>query len=208
MVLGLAALAFLLYRNGNMAAVHAYASGLNPVAAFSLLLGLPLLGVPVSLIHIAAGIRFGVQLGLALVALSILLQLLASYAIVHVWRRHFDHARWLQHVRERIPRGAHTSISIVTVLLPGAPYAAINYVLPLLGVPLRTYLLVAFPLHCLRSTVTVAFGDQSHQLTPMRLAFLLAYALVILGASSLTYRRLRARLESQPAGAGDQKQPA
>lgn len=191
-----------------MEAVHAYTADLHPAVAFALLLVLPLLGVPVSILHIAAGIRFGVQPGLVLVALSIFLQLLASYALVHACRARFTGARWFRRMREQIPPGTHASISVVTVLLPGAPYAAINYVLPLLGVPLRTYLLVAFPLHTIRSTVTVTLGDQSDDLTPTRLALLLTYALVILGASWLTYRRMRAQLESQPPGADGQRQPA
>lgn len=205
MLLGLAVLA---YRTGDMEAVHAHAVNLHPVLAFLLLLVLPLLGVPVSILHIAAGIRFGVQLGLVLVAVTIFLQLLASYALVHAWHARFSAARWVRQLRARIPPGAHGSVSVVTVLLPGAPYAAINYVVPLLGVPLRTFLLAAFPLHTIRSTVTVTLGDQSANLTPVRLALLLAYALVVLTACWVTYRRIRTQLEDRPPAAGDQKQPA
>src|SRR5262249_47952015 len=111
-------------------------------------------------------------------------------------------------LRERIPEGAHASICVLAVLLPGAPFAAINYVLPLIGVPLRTYLLCCLPLHVLRSTVTVSFGDQSDHLTPTRLAVLVAYALLILGASVLTYRRVKGQLAGPPSAAGDRKQPA
>lgn len=203
-----AAVAAMVYRHGDMAAVHAEAARLPAGPAFALLLVLPLLGMPVSILHIAAGIRFGVGLGLALVALSILLQLLASYALVRVAGRRLARRRWVQELRDRIPAGAHVSVTVVTVLLPGAPYAAINYVLPLLGVPLRTYLAVAFPLHTLRSTITVAFGGQSDELTPARLALLLGYASLVLAGSWVTYRRIRGQLEDRPPAAGDQKQPA
>src|SRR4029077_5828666 len=104
---------------------------------FALLVVLPLIGVPASMLHVAAGIRFGAPLGFGLVVVSIALQLLASYAIVHTWRSHFEKSRWLDRVRKRIPTGAQTSVCAFTVLLPGAPFAAVNYVLPLLGVPLR-----------------------------------------------------------------------
>ena len=200
-----AAIGCAVYSQIDIHTVHAEAARLPGWAAFALLVVLPLFGFPASLLHVAAGIRFGIALGLALVALSILLQLLASFAIVRIWRERFERARWVRRVRERIPRGAHPSICIMAVLLPGAPYAGVNYVLPLLGVPLRTYVLCCLPVHALRSTVTVTLGDQSDQLTPARLAVLIGYALAILSVSWWAYRRLRSRLEDPPAAAGDPK---
>jgi uncharacterized membrane protein YdjX (TVP38/TMEM64 family) len=178
---------------------------LNGVAAFAGLVVLPLVGFPASILHVAAGIRFGAPLGLALVSLSILIQLLASYAIVRIWRSYFARASWLKKLRARIPEGAHTSVSIFTVLLPGAPFTAVNYLLPSIGVPLRTFILCAWPLHTLRSTVTVTFGDQSAHLTATRLAVLTAYALAILGVSWWTYRRLQSQLAGRRPAAGGRK---
>jgi uncharacterized membrane protein YdjX (TVP38/TMEM64 family) len=185
--------------------VHAYAGRLNGGVAFALLTLLPLIGFPASVLHVAAGIRFGIPLGLTLVAASILLQLLASYALVHAFHDRFAH--WLAPLRQRIPAGAHASICVLAVLLPGAPFAAINYVLPLIGVRLRTYLLCCLPLHVLRSTVTVSFGGQSDHLTATRLVVLVAYALLILGASWWTYRRVKGQLEGQPSAGDDPTQP-
>jgi uncharacterized membrane protein YdjX (TVP38/TMEM64 family) len=199
------ALAMGLYRQIDMEAVHAYAARLNGAVAFALLTVLPLLGFPASVLHVAAGIRFGATLGLALVCLSILIQLVASYGLVRVWRPRFERSRWLKKLRARIPDGAHASVSVFTVLLPGAPYAAINYVLPLVGVPLRTLLLCAWPLHTLRSTITVALGHHSADLTLTRLAVLLAYALTILGASWWMYHRLQSRFSDPRRAAGDRK---
>lgn len=197
-----------LYHFVDMEAVQATAERLPGSVAFALLVVLPLLGFPASILHVAAGIRFGIPLGLTLVSLSILIQLLASYAIVHLWRGKFEHARWIQKVRARIPEGAHASVTIFTVLLPGAPFAAVNYVLPLIGVPLRTFVLCALPLHTLRSTITVGFGDQSAHLTATRLAVLIAYALAILGVSWWMYARLQSRFAGQRRAAGDRKQRA
>jgi uncharacterized membrane protein YdjX (TVP38/TMEM64 family) len=207
-VLIVGAIAAALYHQIDIEAVHAYAARINGGMAFALLVVLPLLGFPASVLHVAAGIRFGAALGLALVCASILLQLLASYAIVRLWRQRFERARWVKKVRARIPEGAHASVTVFTVLLPGVPYAAINYVLPLVGVPLRTFLLCAWPLHTLRSTVTVALGGQSAHLTATRLAGLLAYALTILGVSWWTYHRLQSRFASRRPAAGDPKRRA
>lgn len=200
--------AALFYHYGDVEAVHHAAGRLNAGVAFALLALLPLVGFPASILHVAAGIRFGGKLGLALVALSILLQLLASYAIVHIWRDRFDRLRWLRRVREQLPTGAHPSVCVLAVLLPGAPYAAVNYSLPLIGVPLRIYLLCCLPLHVLRSTVTVLFGDQSSQLTATRLALLVGYGVLIFVASWWTYRRVRSQLEGPPSAADGRKQPA
>jgi uncharacterized membrane protein YdjX (TVP38/TMEM64 family) len=196
------------YSNIEIETVHARAGEFNAILAFALLVFLPLIGFPASLLHVAAGIRFGAVLGLPLVSASILLQLLASFAIVRIWREPLQKSRWLSRLRERIPQGAHASVTIFTVLLPGAPFAAVNLVLPLLGVPLRTFILCAWPLHTLRSTITVLFGDQSDQLTATRLAVLLAYALTVSGASWWMYRRMKSQFEDQPPAAGGRKQPA
>jgi len=205
---GFAAVLILVHHLIDIDAVHARAAKLNGWAAFGLLVVLPLVGFPVSILHIAAGIRFGAGWGMVVVSSSILLQLLASYAIVHHWRHWFEKTRWIRRLRERVPEGAHPSICIFTVLLPGAPYSAINYVLPLVGVPLPTYILCCLPLHTLRSTITVVLGDQSDRLTAARLMVLIAYALTVLGASFLTYRRMRSQLEGPPEAADDPKQPA
>lgn len=198
----------LFYHYGDVEAVHDAAGRLNAGVAFALLALLPLVGFPASILHVAAGIRFGGKLGLALVALSILLNLLASYAIVHIWRDRFDRLGWLRRVREQLPTGAHPSVCVLAVLLPGAPFAAVNYSLPLIGVPLRIYLLCCLPLHVLRSTVTVLFGDQSSQLTATRLALLVGYGVLIFVASWWTYRRVRSQLEGPPSAADGRKQPA
>jgi uncharacterized membrane protein YdjX (TVP38/TMEM64 family) len=204
--LAFVAVAVFVWQGIGIERIHAYAERLNGGLAFALLTILPLLGFPASVLHVAAGIRFGIPLGLTLVAASILLQLLASYGLVHLFHDRF--AKWLAPLRHRIPPGAHASICVLAVLLPGAPFAAVNYVLPLIGVRLRTYVLCCLPIHILRSTVTVSFGDQSDHLTAPRLAILIAYALLILGASWWTYRRLRGQLEGRPSTAGGRRQPA
>lgn len=174
--------------------VHEYASRLNPIAAFALLTVLPLLGFPVTVLHVAMGIRFEAPLALTLVAISIVLQLLASFALVHTFRAKF--ARRLDQVRQRIPRTAHGSMCLFTMLLPGVPYFAKNYVLPLLGVPLRTYLLVCAPIHIIRSSVAIMLGDQSDDLTPGRIVGLAIYFSLTLLASWWMFRRLRAQVGS------------
>lgn len=194
--------AFLLLRDRiDVEAMHAFAQRRHGGVVFALLCVLPLVGFPVSLLHVAAGVRFGAGLGLVLVSTSIGFQLLVSYALVRLWPERF--AARLGDLRQRIPPGAHASIAVFAVLLPGAPYVAINYLLPLLGVRLRTYLLCCWPLHTLRATVTVLLGDQAAHFTPLRLGMLGAYALALAAGSWWLYRRLRRELANPPAAAGD-----
>jgi uncharacterized membrane protein YdjX (TVP38/TMEM64 family) len=207
-VAGFGLIALVLAHWIDVETLHEHASGINGVLAFALLVMLPLIGFPASVLHVVAGMRFGAPLGLALVSLSIALQLLASYGLVRIWRTRFERIGWIARLRKRIPDGAHASVTTFTVLLPGAPFTAVNYVLPLIGVPLRTLLLCAWPLHTLRATITVALGDQSAHLTGARLAVLGGYAMLILGASWWGYRRLQRQFSDPPRAAGDRKRRA
>lgn len=173
--------------------VHERTEAFNGVAVFALIVVLPLLGFPVSAMHVLAGIRWGVGLGFALVVLSILLQLLASYGLVHVARPLF--ARRLKPLLSRLPKGEHAALCAFTLLLPGVPYFAKNYALPLAGVPLLPYLLWCFPIHAVRAGIAVFFGDSSDQLTAPRIVGIAAYAITITLLCAWTFRRLKRRLE-------------
>jgi len=178
----------LLHHEVGLDQVRAKAEELPAWLCFLLLILLPLVGFPANVLHLCAGLRFGVPLGLALVWISILLHLLISYGLVH-WNRAFFSRRF-KSVREKIPKGAHAPVTVFTMLIPGAPYFAQNYTLPLIGVPLRLYLGICLPMHAARSTVVVILGGQSHDLTPARALGLVAYAALIVGGSWWALRRL------------------
>jgi len=181
--------------------VRDYTEHLNSGLVFVVITVLPLVGFPVTVLHILAGMRWGPKLGLALVVLSILIQLLASYALVHLFRPMFE--RRLAKFRERIPKGAHGPVTLLTALLPGVPYFAKNYLIPVMGVPLRTFLLWCFPLHALRASIAVIFGDQSDDLTPTRIAWFCAYFVIITLSCGWVFRRVRAEVgDPSPAASG------
>jgi uncharacterized membrane protein YdjX (TVP38/TMEM64 family) len=148
-------------------------------------------------------VRFGPWMGVGLVALATLFHLLASYALVKAMPQFF--ARRLEGLRRRLPRGAHGPVALFVLLLPGVPYWAINYMLPLAGVRLRVYLPIALPLHVLRSMISIWFGDASDHLTPARLLVLVAYWVVVLTGCGLAWRWLKKRLEDLPPEVGDPK---
>lgn len=181
--------------------VHEYTEHLNSWLVFVVITVLPLVGFPVTVLHILAGMRWGPKLGLALVVVSILLQLLASYALVHLFRPAFE--RRLAKFRERIPQGAHGPVTLLTALLPGVPYFAKNYLIPVMGVPLRTFLLWCFPLHAVRASIAVIFGDASDDLTPTRIAWFCVYFVVVTLSCAWVFRRVRAEVgDPSPAANG------
>jgi len=196
----------LLYRQIDIEAVHRRAEGINGVLVFVLMTLLPMVGFPVTVTHAVAGVRFGLPLGLTLVAVSITLQMLLSFALVKMAPHLF--ARRLDPLRRRLPKTAHTPLTQFTMLLPGVPYFAQNYVLPLMGVPLGTYLLWGVPIHIARSIVGIAFGDMSDDLTPLRLAGFATYFVLVTLACTWAFRRLQAQVKGQRSKAGGRKRRA
>jgi len=88
------------------------------------------------------------------------------------------------------------------------PYFAKNYAIPFMGVPLRTFLLWAFPVHVARSSIAIFFGDKSDDLTPGRIAFFVGYSIVVTAACAWTFRRLQAQLRDRRSGADGRKRAA
>jgi uncharacterized membrane protein YdjX (TVP38/TMEM64 family) len=204
-VLACVALA-LLYRQIDIEALHARAQEVNGALVFVLMTVLPLVGFPVSVCHAVAGVRFGLGPGVALVALSILLQMLASYALVKAVPKFF--ARRMEPFRKKLPKTAHGPLTVFTMVLPGVPYFAQNYVLPLVGVPLGTYLLWGWPIHILKSVVGIVFGDMSDDLTPARIAGFAAYAIFITATTAWAFRRLQAQMKDRRPAANGRKRRA
>ncbi|MDF3059160.1 MAG: associated Golgi protein [Rariglobus sp.] len=190
-----------LYQLIDVQALHDRAQHMNGLVVFVVITVLPMFGFPVSVLHVVAGVRFGTGLGIALTTVSIFIQLLASYALVKAAPDFF--ARWVEPLRKRLPEAAHTPLTQFTMLLPGAPYFAQNYVLPLVGVPLGTYLLWSFPLHVVRSIVGVIFGDESAHLTPGKLVGFGIYSIAIGLTCAWSFRRLQRKMKDPPAAAGD-----
>lgn len=187
----------------DLPALHDWAARLNGVAVFVAITILPLVGFPVSVLHVVAGVRFGTGLGLVVTTTSILLQLLASYALVKVAPEFFS--RLVEPLRKRLPEAAHTPLTQFTLLLPGAPYFAQNYVLPLVGVPFGIYLGWSFPLHAMRSIVAVVFGHESDNLSPAKIAWFGVYSLMIGVMCAWSFRRLRRQMIVPPPEGNDPK---
>ena len=181
--------------------LHAHAQETNPAMVVFCLFTLPLLGFPVSVMHAVTGAKFGLPLGMTYVGLSIVFQLFASYGIVRLAPEFFaERFAWL---RKKLPPATHGPLTLFTLLLPGAPYFAQNYVLAIARVPFWLFFRYAFPIAFGRSLIGVVFGEWSGHMTPGRIAIFVLYATTITLICGLAFRRLRARLQSPPrAGNG------
>lgn len=181
------------------ARVEEFPSGAILVCLFLL----PLVGVPVSLLHAVTGAKFGLPVGMLWVSLSIAFQMAVSYGVVNLAPRFF--ARRFAWLTERLPPATHRSLTLFTMLLPGAPYFAQNYVLAIARVPFGIYFGYCFPIHVARSVIGVIFGEWSDHPTPARIAVFVSYAVGITVICWLSFRRLRAQLRNQPRAAGGRK---
>lgn len=163
---------------------------------------LPIVGFPISALHIATGARFGVTAGLAAVAATTVVHLLGSFVL----------ARWLDRPTRRlltrlgwhlafVPAQAAWPFTFWIALLPGVSYALKNYIPPLGGVSLRVYLGAHFPLHVLHALVGLSLGHATIKFN-WTLGTLLAVYIIVL---TLLTRSLTRRFRGVTAArAGDE----
>lgn len=199
----LAAVFIALWHGLSLQWLHDRAEEANGSVVLLALMVLPLVGFPVSVLHAVAGARFGLPMGLTLVGVSIAMQLAASYLIVRAAPKFF--ARRFSRLRRRLPPTTHRSLTLFTMVLPGAPYFAQNYVPVLVGVPFRVFFIYGFPIHFARSISGVIFGEWSGDMTPSRIVVFAIYSVVVTVVCGLAFRRLRAQLRNQPPAESDLK---
>ena len=144
---------------------------LDPVLAFlgtahpaALLVGLallPLVGFPASPLLVAAGVRLGIPLGLALSMAGLLLNNAASYWLARRWLR-----GWLTaflsrrgHAIPQLDRSEELRFLVLFRATPGVPLFLQSYLLGLSGVGFRQYLLVSMAFQTLYAAGFVCLGN-------------------------------------------------
>ena len=182
----------------DLADLHARARALPALPVLAAIGVLPLAGFPVSWLHVMAGVRFGFAGGIGAVALTSVLHHVLGWALVRVLP-----GRWLARLepwRRELQGAGHRDATLLCCLLPGMPYTAQLYLMPLLGTPFPLMFGLSSLLHTARAVVTILLGDLSDELTPGRLAALGGYYLVLFGLSALAVRRLRRVLAAGRGG--------
>ena len=172
--------------------VHQQAEQVPALAAFALMVVLPLIGCPATLVNLGAGVRFGIAGGLPLVALAITIHQLIAFQLVRWKPAMFGHL--VDPIRRRLPKGSHGSVAVFSALLPGIPYWMQVYSMPLIGLPLKTVLLCCVPLHTIRSMIALIGGDISDHPSAGWLVGLGIYAIILMSVCIYAGRRIRQKV--------------
>lgn len=180
---------------------HAWTKGLPAAAVAALVCVLPLVGFPISALHLAAGLRFDFWVALPIVAGATLVQHAAAWALARALPERFFTR--LQPWKKKLAGTGHKQAAVLCCLLPGMPYTVQLYLLPLMGAPLRVLCLISVPLHTARATVTILLGNVSDHLTPGRVAALAAYYAVVFTICGFVLRHLRRSLTAAESGDAD-----
>lgn len=181
----------LFWRQLDLAELHSQARRMPGYAVLAVMSLLPLLGFPVSWLHLVAGVRFGFWGGMTSVAVTGFLQHFFGLVMARLlpprllgfassWKRRFAGA-------------SHADAVVLCAVLPGMPYTVQLYLLPLLGTPLPLLLLLSPLLHTLRALVTILLGDYSDELTSSRILLLSLYYALLISLSAIAVRRLQRR---------------
>lgn len=172
--------------------VHQKAEQVPALLAFALMVMLPLVGCPATLVNLCAGVRFGVAGGLPLVALAIVAHQLIAFQLVRWKPAMFGHL--VDPIRKRLPKGSHGSVAVFSALLPGVPYWMQVYSMPLIGLRLKTVLLCCVPLHTIRSLIALIGGDISDHPSAGWLIGLGIYAVILMSVCAYAGRRIRQKV--------------
>jgi uncharacterized membrane protein YdjX (TVP38/TMEM64 family) len=168
---------------------------LNGFVLFTLIALLPLVGVPMSVLLVAAGARYGHAWGFVLAAAAIAIHLLASWWVAHSWLKRPLVAllRKLGRRKPEVPAGDSVPVCLLVALTPGVSYTLKNYLLVLAGAPLKQFFWSCMPAHLFTASLGVLFGGFTGAMTTPKIVFLVAYAAGLIGMSRLVVRRLKQR---------------
>ncbi|WP_035609222.1 VTT domain-containing protein [Haloferula sp. BvORR071] len=149
------------------------------IAAFFIL---PVIGFPVNVLLLLAGVRFGLPGGMALAAGGTFFHHFAVYRICHGWLREKVQRR-LEKAGRKIPSIKDEHRILLTSLfaaIHGPPYAAKLYLLALTDVPFRIYFWVSAPIYILFCLVPVGAGSAVTDFSPKWLYAMTALSMAIL----------------------------
>jgi uncharacterized membrane protein YdjX (TVP38/TMEM64 family) len=173
----------------DLAELHARARDLPGVAVIAAITLLPMVGFPVSWLHLVAGVRFGFVVGMVVVAVTSVLHHVLCWGLTRLLPARFF-AR-LEPWRERLRGAGHRDATLLCCLLPGMPYTVQLYLMPIIGVPFGLMFGLSSLLHTGRAVVTILLGDMSDELTPAKVAVLALYYCALFAGSVLALRGLR-----------------
>lgn len=164
MVMAVALGVWIYHLNGgefSREAIVAYGKSVSPgwfIAGFFIL---PLVGFPISVLLVLAGVKFGLWGGMALATAGVFFHNIVAYQLVHRWFRE-RFSRWLEKSGHKVPDMSGQNQIWFTVLFAtvhGPPYALKLYLLALTNVSFSIYLWAGAPVYALFCLVPVGAGS-------------------------------------------------
>lgn len=187
-----------MWRDEARALAH-YTMTLGHWPAFAALLILPLIGFPLSVLALAAGLRFGLGPALLLMTPALAFHLVFSFFAARRWLKQ-PLLRWLARYDFTLPRapdGESLSVALLVNLVPGPPYFVKNYLLAIAELPFRSYFFAGLFANLLNTSMGILAGDFFRHMNLQGGAILTAYVLVISVVCGRLIRHLR-RLAPAP----------
>jgi len=179
----------------SLKTIHTWAVHMNGWVLFLLMSLLPLVGVPMSILCIMAGAKFGPWEGLIITGVGVAINIITSWWIARKWL-HRPVEKLLQKTHYKKPhlkKGEYAGVCLLTALVPGPSYTLKNYFLALSNLPFRVIFWIGLPAHLFAMSPGVFFGDFSGSMTVPKAIFLVVYTLLLIGAGQYLIHRLRKR---------------
>ncbi len=199
----------------HLRTIHQWGMSVNGWLLFLLMSVLPLVGVPISILTVMAGAKYGPWGGIALTGGVVAFHLMASRWLARHWLRKPVEAllNKTQYKMPRVRKGEYVGVCLLAALLPGPSYTLKNYFLVLSNLPFKIVLLVGLPAHLFALSPGIMFGDFTGAMTVPKVVFLVIYLLMVIGTCHWLIHRLRTRKKQitkksgQQLAANDRKQP-
>ena len=173
--------------------------GVNGVWFFVLMSVLPIIGFPLSVLQVLAGVKFGFWAGISMTAVAMSVNLLGAHWVGSGFLKQ-PVSRMLSRTRFRLPEVRNNEQSVLGFLVPLLPgsYTAKNYLMVMGGVSLRTLLCICLPVYAVRASSGIFLGDISGNLTPWLIALLVVGKIVALVITIWVVKRYRHRFVNCP----------
>ena len=160
---------------------------------------LPVLGFPLSILQIVAGVKFGFWTGMSVTAAAMIVHLLSAHWLGSGFLKDRI-SRLLSRTRFRLPQVRGHEQSVLGFLVPFLPgsYTLKNYLMVLGGVSLRTLLCVCLPVYAVRASSGIFLGGVSGHLTPWLITLLVVGKIVAVVITIWVVKRYRHRFVHCP----------
>lgn len=144
---------------------------------------LPMLGVPISVFLVAAGLKYGTGWGMAVATVATGVHNLAAFVATKTWfQSRIEHAlNKLGHTIPQIPNHHQWWFTAIFTGVPGLPYAIKLYSLALTNISFRIYFWIGWPMYAVSCIVYVVLGAAAATLSIGWFIAVLLFGLALLG---------------------------